>query len=200
MEIDWLKYENEAKALRYSLIAGVDEAGRGPLAGPVVAAAVILIQDVNILGVNDSKKLSEKARQEIYQQVICHENLLYGVGVVEADVIDELNILNATFLAMKKAVEALPEKPDFLLIDGNQSPKIPIPTRTIIKGDALSKSIALASIIAKVTRDEIMKKLDAKMPQYQFLSHKGYPTSKHKQLIEKFGLSDQHRKSFKCTI
>lgn len=200
MQIDWLKFENEAKALGYVNIAGVDEAGRGPLAGPVVAAAVILNDQFAIDGINDSKKLSDTARKKIFDQAIIHPGISYGIGIVEPTIIDSINILNATFLAMKRAVDNLNIRPDFLLIDGNQSPKIPVPTKTVIKGDALSKSIALASIIAKVTRDEIMAEIDKLVPQYEFSSHKGYPTLKHKMLIEKFGLSEYHRKTFKFSI
>ena len=200
MVLDWTKFEKEAKALGFANIAGVDEAGRGPLAGPVVAAAVIIPDNLQIEGINDSKKLSEKLRDQIYEKAIQDPSIQYGIGIVEPEEIDQINILNATFLAMQKAVLALPVKPDLLLVDGNQSPKISIPTWTIVKGDAQSKSIALASIIAKVKRDQIMKEIDQLLPQYCFLEHKGYPTVKHKLLIEKYGLSEYHRKSFRSTF
>jgi ribonuclease HII len=200
MSFDWLKFENEAKALGYANIAGIDEAGRGPLAGPVVAAAVILKGPVEIQGVNDSKKISEKKRDFIYQEAINHPNILYGIGIVEPEVIDSINILQATFLAMKTAVDHLSITPDLLLVDGNQPPKIPIQTWTIVKGDSLSFSIALASIIAKVTRDKIMDELDRNLPQYQFSQHKGYPTATHKKLIQQHGLSPYHRKSFNSSF
>ncbi len=197
MTLDWTKFEKEAQALGFANVAGVDEAGRGPLAGPVVAAAVIIPLNLDIEGIDDSKKLSDKSRREIFSKAVQHPHIQYGIGIVESQEIDRINILNATFLAMKKAVSALNSNPDLLLVDGNQSPKIEIPTWTIVKGDAKSKSIALASIIAKVTRDQIMERLDELMPHYRFRKHKGYPTPEHKLLIKEFGFSRYHRRSFR---
>jgi ribonuclease HII len=200
MTLDWKKFEKEAKALGFQLIAGIDEAGRGPLAGPVVAAACIIADHLYIPAINDSKKLSEKQRDQIYLDYINHPDIDYGVGIVDHGEIDELNILQATFLAMRRAVEQLPKVPDLLLVDGNQSPKISIKTWPIVKGDALSQSIAMASIIAKVTRDKMMNELDHLYPQYGFAKHKGYPTAYHKEMIAKHGLSSVHRKTFKSTF
>lgn len=200
MTLDWKKFEKEAKALGFQLIAGIDEAGRGPLAGPVVAAACIIADHLYIPAINDSKKLSEKQRDQIYLDYINHPDIDYGVGIVDHVEIDELNILQATFLAMRRAVEQLPKVPDLLLVDGNQSPKISIKTWPIVKGDALSQSIAMASIIAKVTRDKMMNELDHLYPQYGFAKHKGYPTAYHKEMIAKHGLSSVHRKTFKSTF
>lgn len=200
MVIDWTKFENEARALGYANIAGVDEAGRGPLAGPVVAAAVIIPNSVTISGINDSKKLTEKIRNQIFESVVNNPLIDYGIAIVEPSVIDEINILQATFLAMRQAVAKLSKTPDCLLIDGNQSPKINIPTQLIVKGDSLSQSIALASILAKVTRDKIMEEIAREYPHYLFQKHKGYPTVVHKEIIAKYGLTPHHRKTFKFTI
>lgn len=195
MEIDMLKYENELYNQGVEIVAGVDEAGRGPLAGPVTAAAVIFPKGVVIPGINDSKKLSEKKREWLYD-VIIKNALAYGVAFIGEKTIDEINILNATFEAMKQAVESLEVKPEYVLIDGNASKNISIPHRCIVKGDANSQSIAAASILAKVSRDRYMCKLDEEYPQYNFKKHKGYGTREHIEKIREFGASHVHRKTF----
>lgn len=194
-EQDWLLYENEAFKDGYSTVCGVDEAGRGPLAGPVYAAAVILPQNLMIDGINDSKKLSEKKRELLYDEIIKNARAFSIASASETE-IDDINILNATFLAMKRAIEGLNLKPDLALIDGNRAPKLDIPTKTIIKGDSLSASIAAASILAKVTRDRLMVKLSNEYPQYGFEKHKGYGTKLHVEALKKYGPSIIHRKSF----
>lgn len=193
--MDWLFYENEAKAKGYNVICGVDEAGRGPLAGPVFAAAVILPEGHIIEGVNDSKKLSEKKREMLFDKII-EECVCYSIGTASEKEIDEINILQATYLAMKRAVEGLEIKPDYVLIDGNRMPPLDIPAETIVKGDGKSASIAAASIIAKVSRDRYMLELAEKYPQYEFEKHKGYGTKLHYEKIAEHGISDIHRKSF----
>ncbi|CDB23636.1 ribonuclease [Clostridium sp. CAG:557] len=195
MEKDWLFYENEARNNGYHVVCGVDEAGRGPLAGPVFAAAVILPQNLMIDGLNDSKKLSEKKREILYDK-IKNLALTYAVAFATEHEIDEINILNATFLAMKRAVAKLNLKPDIVLVDGNKSPELEISTQTIVKGDSLSASIAAASILAKVERDRLMKNLSKKYPEYNFEKHKGYGTKMHIDLIKKYGPCEIHRKSF----
>lgn len=189
------EYEAKASSLGYVNICGVDEAGRGPLAGPVYAAAVILPQGIVIEGLNDSKKLSEKKRELLYDKVI-ESAVAWSVGVATEQEIDEVNILQATYLAMKRAVEGLSVKADFALIDGNRMPPLDIAGETVIKGDSLSMSIAAASIIAKVTRDRFMLELDEKYPEYLFAKHKGYGTALHYEMIEKHGISPVHRRSF----
>ena len=176
-------------------LAGVDEAGRGPLAGPVVAAAVIFDIKTNIKGVNDSKLLTEKKREKLFDQIIT-QALTYSVSVVNHNVIDEVNILNATLRAMKQCVDELKIKPDLVLVDGNRKFQSEIPVITIVKGDSKSFSIAAASILAKVTRDRLMKKLSAQYPVYLWEQNKGYPTKKHREIIKKLGPSPLHRKSF----
>ncbi len=193
--IDWLKYENECIENGYKVICGVDEAGRGPLAGPVCAAAVILENGDIIEGVNDSKKLSEKKREELFD-VIINRCKSYGIAYASEQEIDEINILKASLLAMKRAVEKLDIKPDVALIDGNRLPDLNIPSKAIIKGDANSISIACASILAKVSRDRLMRKIDKKYPEYKFEKHKGYGTKLHVELIKEHGISPIHRKSF----
>ena len=193
--MDWLLYENEAKSKGYNIICGVDEAGRGPLAGPVFAAAVILPDGHIIEGVNDSKKLSEKKRDMLYDKII-EECVCYAVGIATEKEIDEINILQATFLAMKRAVDSLEIKPDLALVDGNRVPPMDTAVETIVKGDGKSASIAAASIIAKVSRDRYMLKLAEQYPQYEFERHKGYPTKLHYEKIYEHGISDVHRKSF----
>lgn len=193
--MDWLEHENIAYNDGYKIICGIDEAGRGPLAGPVVAAAVILPKGYVIDGVNDSKKLSEKKREQIFD-VIKQEALAYSVGMASCEEIDDINILQATFLAMRRAVDGLNIKPDIALIDGNKAPGLDICERTIVKGDAKSANIAAASIIAKVTRDRYMLDLAEQYPQYQFEKHKGYGTKLHYQMLEEYGISPIHRKSF----
>jgi len=176
-------------------IAGVDEAGRGPLAGPVVAAAVIFDKRTNIKGVNDSKQLSEKLREDLYIRIISSA-LAYSVSIVDHNVIDEINILNATMFAMKQAVQNLTIKPDLVLVDGNRTFESEIPAIPIIKGDTKSFSIAAASILAKVTRDRLMKSLAIKYPIYLWEQNKGYPTKQHREIIKMIGPSPLHRKSF----
>ena len=195
VKIDWFKYENEAKADGYNIVCGIDEAGRGPLAGPVCAAAVILPDGCIIEGVNDSKKLTEKKREALFD-VIKEKAVAYSVAMASEKEIDEINILQATFLAMSRAVNSLSVKPDFVLVDGNRDPKLGIKTETVIKGDALSASIAAASVLAKVTRDRYMLEMCKQYPQYMFEKHKGYGTKLHYEMIEKYGISDIHRKSF----
>ena len=180
------------------LICGVDEAGRGPFAGPVVAGAVILSLDDperEILYLNDSKKLSEKKREALYDEIM-EKAVSVGVGIVEREVIDEINILQATFLAMQKAIAALDPQPDYILADAVTIPKIAIPQEGIVKGDAKSVSIAAGSIIAKVTRDRIMYEYDKLDPEYGFASHKGYGTKAHIEAIKEYGMLDIHRRSF----
>ena len=179
----------------FNCICGVDEAGRGPLAGPVCAAAVILPVGVVIPGLDDSKKLTEKKREALYD-VIKETAVSYGIAFASEKEIDEMNILNATFLAMKRAVEKLGVKPDLALIDGNQKPHTGINEVTVIKGDGKSMSIAAASVLAKVTRDRYMIELDKKYPQYEFRKHKGYGTKLHYEKILEYGISDVHRKTF----
>lgn len=193
-------FEHEAMEKGYSLICGVDEAGRGPLAGPVCAAAVILPTDLDIPGLNDSKKLTEKKRDELYD-IITAQAVAYGIAMVSEEEIDEINILQATFLAMKRAVESLAVKPDFVLIDGNREPDLgDLPLKTIVKGDSRSANIAAASILAKVTRDRYMTELDAIYPQYGFAVHKGYGTKKHYAALEAFDACPAHRKTFLRTF
>ena len=177
-------------------IAGVDEAGRGPLAGPVVAAACILPDGVLFEHLNDSKQLTAEKREALFAKITSTPNLIYGVGVININTIDNVNILQATFLAMQKAVASLSQKPDYILIDGNQLPHFDIPTESLVSGDSLSISIAAASIIAKCTRDLIMHELDTSYPQYGFKKHKGYATEEHIEAIKKYGPSPVHRKSF----
>lgn len=193
--MNWLEYENEAQKDGYKIICGVDEAGRGPLAGPVFAAAVILPHNHIIDGVNDSKKLSEKKRDALFDKIL-DECLCYSIGNASEDEIDEINILQATFLAMRRAVDTLKFAPDCALIDGNRSPRLDIETRTIIKGDSKSESIAAASILAKVSRDRYMLEMAEKYPEYLFEQHKGYGTKLHYEKIEEYGISPIHRKSF----
>ncbi len=181
------------KKIKY--IAGVDEAGRGPLAGPVVAAAVIFDKQTFIKGVNDSKQLSENQREDLFTKIISSA-LAYSISIVEHEVIDDINILNATMLAMKQAVESLNIKPDLVLVDGNRSFQSDIPVIPIIKGDTKSFSVAAASILAKVTRDRLMKNLSVQYPVYLWEQNKGYPTKQHREIIKKVGPSPLHRKSF----
>ena len=187
--------EFEDKYPECEFICGIDEAGRGPLAGPVVAGAVILPKGCEIMYVNDSKKLSEKKREELFE-VIKREALHIGVGMASPQRIDEINILNATYEAMREAVKNLGETPDILLNDAVTIPGLDIKQQPIIKGDAKSISIASASIIAKVTRDHIMYEYDKEMPEYGFATHKGYGTAAHIEAIKKYGPSNIHRRSF----
>jgi len=176
-------------------LAGVDEAGRGPLAGPVVAAAVIFRAKSYIKGVNDSKQLNEKQREDLFDKIIS-KSLSYSVSVINQDVIDDINILNATMTAMKNAVDSLKVKPDIILVDGNSKFASEIPLVPIIKGDAKSFSIAAASILAKVTRDRIMKNLAIDYPDYLWEQNKGYPTKQHREIIKRIGPCQLHRKTF----
>ena len=187
-------YENECRQKGYKSICGIDEAGRGPLAGNVVAAAVIMPEGFLPEGLNDSKKLTPKRREALYE--IITKNTVWAVGEASPAEIDELNILNATMLAMRRAVAALSEKADFALIDGNCSRGFDIPTRTIVGGDGKSPSVAAASIIAKVTRDRECEELDEKYPAYGFAKHKGYPTKDHMQKVIELGPCPEHRRSF----
>ena len=189
------EYEKQAIAEGFQSVCGIDEAGRGPLCGPVCAAAVILPVDCEIEGINDSKKLSEKKREKLYDE-ITEKAVCYAVSMVPADVIDEINILQATFLAMRNAVSSLCVKPDIALIDGNRKPGLPIEERTIVKGDAKSISIAAASILAKVTRDRYMLEADKKYPEYKFAQHKGYGTKLHYEMLNEYGLCPEHRRTF----
>ena len=187
--------EHELKAKGYSVICGIDEAGRGPLAGPVFAAAVILPEGLEDLGINDSKKLTEKKRDALFD-VIEQKAIAYSIASASEKEIDEINILNATFLAMKRAVDGLSLRPDIALVDGNRKPGTGIEEITLVKGDARSISIAAASILAKVNRDRFLLELDKQYPQYQFAKHKGYPTALHYEMIKRYGISPVHRLSF----
>lgn len=193
--MDWLEYEKNAKLKGYTAICGVDEAGRGPLAGPVCAAAVILPDNTIIEGVNDSKKLSEKKREALFD-VIKTTALSYCIAYATVEEIEEYNILNATMLAMKRAVEGLEIKADFAMIDGNRLPDLSIACDYIIKGDAKSMSIAAASILAKVSRDRLLYEYAKEYPQYQFDKHKGYGTKAHIEAIREYGPCPYHRLSF----
>ncbi|MBS4784739.1 MAG: ribonuclease HII [Clostridiales bacterium] len=177
------------------LLCGVDEAGRGPLAGPVFAAAVILRPGAVIEGINDSKKLSEKKRDHLFD-VVREQALAWCIAAADEAEIDSVNILQATFLAMHRAVEGLEIPPEFVIVDGNADPGLLIPTETVVKGDARSQSIAAASILAKVARDRYMLELDEKYPQYNFKKHKGYPTKEHYERLAEYGISPVHRRSF----
>lgn len=188
-------FENEGYEKGFTYIGGIDEAGRGPLAGPVVAAVVVFKPGTKIEGINDSKKLSEAKRDELFE-IIKEEALDYGIGIVQKDEIDEYNILNATYMAMKKAVNCLKQKPDYLLVDAAHIPDVDIEQKSIIKGDSKSISIAAASIIAKVTRDSIMYEYDKMYPEYGFASHKGYGTDQHYKAIREHGITSIHRRSF----
>lgn len=193
--MDWLQYENIAYEKGYVKICGVDEAGRGPLSGPVCAAAVILPKGKIIEEVNDSKKLSEKKREKLFD-VIKKEATAYSIGWASVEEIESINILNAAMLAMKRAVEGLPVKADFAYIDGNKTPELKIPCEAIVKGDANSMSIAAASILAKVSRDRLMLEYAEQYPEYGFEKHKGYGTKLHNEAILKYGPCPIHRKSF----
>lgn len=190
-----LKIEHKLNKKGYELVCGVDEAGRGPLCGPVVAAAVILPKDAHIEGVNDSKKLTEKRREKLYDDIM-QNAVSVGVGVSDVDIIEEVNILNATKKAMLQAISNLKVNPEYVLVDGNQKIDTDIPLETVVKGDSKSESIAAASIIAKVTRDRLLIEYDKKYPEYGFAKHKGYGTKAHIEAIKKYGLTPIHRPSF----
>ncbi len=177
------------------VICGVDEAGRGPLAGPVCAAAVILPPHLQIPGLTDSKKLTDKKRRELFP-VIQEQAIAYGIGFASEREIDEINILQATFLAMERAVDGLTAKPELVLIDGNREKDFGLPVKTVVKGDSLSANIAAASVLAKVSRDDLMLKMEAEYPGYGFAIHKGYGTKAHYEALTKYGPCPIHRRSF----
>lgn len=191
---DNYKYERELRKSGVKLIAGVDEVGRGPLVGPVVAACVILPEKFELEGLTDSKKLSEKKR-EMFYDMIMEQAISIGIGVIDEKVIDEINIYEATKLAMKEAINNLEIKPDHILIDAMPL-ELDIPTTSIIKGDLKSITISAASVIAKVTRDRMLDELDIKYPMYGFKSNKGYPTKKHMDAIDEYGIIEEHRRSY----
>lgn len=187
--------EDENYAEGFRVICGVDEAGRGPLAGPVCAAAVILPPHTRIPGLNDSKKLTDKKRRELFP-VICEQALAYGIGMATEQEIDEINILQATFLAMQRAMDQLQVRPDLALIDGNRQKDFGLPAKTVVKGDSLSANIAAASVLAKVTRDDLMIRQATEFPEYGFEIHKGYGTRAHYAALEQYGPSPIHRMTF----
>lgn len=198
MTIDFNNKEYELKAYQngYNLIGGIDEVGRGPLVGPVVASCVILPKDFELEGLTDSKKLSERKREQFYS-VIMEKAISVGIGVIDEDKIDEVNIYEATKLAMYQAIENCKIKPDYILIDAMKLDRLSVPSESIIKGDLKSISISAASVIAKVTRDRMMYELDKEYPMYNFAKNKGYPTKAHVEAIKKYGILKQHRKTFK---
>jgi ribonuclease HII len=194
---DLLALESGLWKQGFGMVAGVDEVGRGPLAGPVVAACVVLPQDFSVPEVNDSKKLSSEKREKLFHQILQNAQQV-GIGIVEERIIDRMNILNASLKAMWKAVNQLKEPPQFVLVDGNQKiPHLMLPQMSVIKGDSKSVSIAAASIVAKVTRDRIMLKYHRKYPEFSFADHKGYATKTHVEALKTFGPCRIHRKSFK---
>lgn len=192
------EFEHAFTQQGYTAICGVDEAGRGPLAGPVYAAAVILPLDCEIEGLNDSKKLTAKKRDRLFDE-ICETAISYCIASASVEEIDSINILHAAMLAMTRAIEGLSVQPDLALIDGNRSPNSEIETLPIVKGDARSASIAAASILAKVARDRVMDEMAKEYPEYAFEKHKGYPTKLHYEMIEKYGILPVHRKSFRLS-
>lgn len=194
-EISMWEIEDECYGKGYSVICGVDEAGRGPLAGPVCAAAVILPKHAQIPGLNDSKKLTDKKRRELFP-VIKEQAVAYGVGFATHNEIDEINILQATYLAMERALEQLRAKPDLALIDGNRAKEFGVPVQTVVKGDSLSANIAAASVLAKVTRDDLMLEMAKEYPGYGFEVHKGYGTKAHYEALRKLGPCAIHRMTF----
>ena len=193
--LDWFAWERRAQEQGLGPVCGIDEAGRGPLAGPVCAAAVILPLDCHIDGLNDSKKLTEKKRETLFP-LIQEKALAWGIGWASAEEIDAINILQATFLAMKRAVEQLGVQPGWALVDGNRMPPLDIPGETVVKGDAQCASIAAASILAKVSRDRLLEEWDTLYPEYGFAKHKGYGTKAHYDAILRHGVLPIHRKSF----
>ena len=194
-QADLWEIEDRYFADGVKLICGVDEAGRGPLAGPVCAAAVILPPHIELPGLNDSKKLTDKRRRELYP-MIKEAAVAYGIGFASHEEIDEINILQATYLAMERAIAQLRVSPDLLLIDGNRAKDFGIPAQTVVKGDSLSASIAAASVLAKVTRDDLMLEAAKEYPQYGFEVHKGYGTKAHYEALTGFGISPIHRRTF----
>ena len=193
--IDMWEIENSLYANGFKVICGVDEAGRGPLAGPVCAAAVILPANLEIPGLNDSKKLTDKKRRELFP-IIKEQAIAYGIGLASHEEIDEINILQATFLAMERALAQLEGKADMALIDGNREKDFGLPVRTVVKGDSRSANIAAASVLAKVTRDDIMMTYAQEYPQYRFDVHKGYGTKAHYEALREHGPSPIHRMTF----
>lgn len=194
-ELTMWEIEDENYAEGVEVICGVDEAGRGPLAGPVCAAAVILPPHLRIPGLNDSKKLSDKRRRELFP-MICDQALAYGIAFATEQEIDEINILHATFLAMERALAQLKIRPDLVLIDGNRQKEFGLPVKTVVKGDSLSANIAAASVLAKVTRDDFMVRQAEQFPEYGFEIHKGYGTKAHYAALEQYGACPIHRKTF----
>lgn len=194
-ELNMWEIENSHFEKGIRIICGVDEAGRGPLAGPVCAAAVILPPNADIPGLNDSKKLTDKRRRELFP-IIKEQAVAYGIGLASHKEIDEINILQATYLAMERALAQLSVKPELALIDGNRAKDFGIPVQTVVKGDSLSASIAAASILAKVTRDDLMMQAAEEYPQYQFDIHKGYGTKAHYEALTAYGPSPIHRMTF----
>ncbi len=192
---DPLSFERAAHTSGYRCIAGLDEAGRGPLAGPVVAAAVVLPEGLLIPGLTDSKQVDEPERERLHD-IIVERAVSYGIGIVDERTIDDVNIYQATIIAMERALEALSPHPDYLLLDAMTLPRVAIPQKPLIKGDCRSHSIAAASILAKVTRDRLMAVLHEQYPQYNFRKHKGYGTKEHLALLEQYGPCEAHRKSF----
>ena len=188
-------FEHDAYLRGYTAVCGIDEAGRGPLAGPVYAAAVLLPEGLVIEGLNDSKKLSEKKREALFD-VICENAVAYGIGFADEKEIDEINILQATYLAMRRAFDNMQQKCDYVLVDGNRMPPMPVPGETIVKGDAKSPSIAAASILAKVSRDRVMLEYAKQYPEYEFEKHKGYGTKAHTAALLEHGPCPIHRKTF----
>jgi ribonuclease HII len=190
------QFEEKLRKEGHHVLAGIDEAGRGPLAGPVVAAACILPYGLSFSGVNDSKKLKHSERERLFDEITAHPEVIWASALMDHDVIDQVNIYQATILAMIQAVDSLQFKPDYLLVDGLKLPHPVIPCQKIIKGDQLSQSIATASILAKVVRDRLMEKYDKEYPEYGFSRHKGYGTRAHIQALKDFGPSPIHRKTF----
>ena len=189
-------FEREARLQGYRVIAGVDEAGRGPIAGPLVVAACILPENLSLPGIDDSKKLSPVKRESLYRQIISHPEIIFSIIIIEKEIIDQINILQATFKGMQESVASLQTTPDFVLVDGNQCPFFPMSSKWVIEGDSLSYSIGAASILAKVKRDEIMLEYDAKWPEYGFAKHKGYPTAQHREVLMRLGPCPIHRESY----
>lgn len=195
-DLDWFEFEKAAKAKGFKTVCGIDEAGRGPLAGPVCAACVVLRDGEMIEGLNDSKKLTEKKREALFKE-ITEKAVDYSIAMASEQEIDKINILQATFLAMRRAFEGLTKiSPDYALIDGNKTPGLPIEQEAVVKGDASSASVAAASILAKVTRDRYMMNMDKVYPQYCFAKHKGYGTKLHYQCLDEYGPSPIHRQTF----
>ncbi len=193
--INMWEIENSLYSNGYEVICGVDEAGRGPLAGPVCAAAVILPKGLEIPGLTDSKKLTDKKRRELFP-IIKEQAIAYGIGLASHEEIDEINILQATYLAMERALAQLSDQPDIALIDGNRAKDFGLPVRTVVKGDSLSANIAAASVLAKVTRDDLMQELAQTYPEYGFEVHKGYGTKAHYEALRAHGASSIHRMTF----